>query len=312
MKEINLVEDVISNIEKVLIGRNKEIINIVKGILAGGHILIEDVPGVGKTTLIKALAKTLDLSYNRVQFTPDLLPTDIIGVSIFNQKTFNFEFKKGPVFTNILLADEINRSSPKTQAALLQAMEEKQISEGNTTYKLNEPFIVLATQNPIEYEGTFPLPEAQLDRFMIKTSIGYPSLEDEIKVLKTYKRDNPMEEITPLFNSDDILSAQKKVKDVKVHEELLGYIAKIINETRESHYISLGGSVRASMALMRISQSTALIKERDFVIPEDIKENVGLVLSHRIVLSSIAIKERLTKEQVLNLVIKNVPVPRVI
>lgn len=309
---MNLVEDVISNVQSVLIGRRNEVINIVKGILAGGHILIEDVPGVGKTTLIKALAKTFDLSYNRVQFTPDLLPTDITGVSIFNQKTFNFEFKKGPIFTNILLADEINRSSPKTQAALLQAMEEKQISEGNTTYKLKEPFIVLATQNPIEYEGTFPLPEAQLDRFMIKTSIGYPSLEDEINILKAYKLDNPMEELKALFTDEDIISTQRKVKEVKVHEELLSYIAKIIHETRECKYISLGGSVRASMALMRISQATALIKGRDFVIPEDIKENIKLVLSHRIVLSSIAVKERITKEQTLESIIKNLPSPRLV
>ena len=211
-KEVELVDKIAYNIEKVILGKRLEIYNILKGILANGHILIEDVPGVGKTTLIKALAKSLNLSYSRIQFTPDLLPSDIIGVSIYSQKTMEFEFKKGPIFSNIILADEINRTSPKTQSALLEVMEEKQISEGGITYKLKEPFLVLATENPIEYEGTFSLPEAQLDRFMIKVNIGYPHSEAEVDILDLYRQSNPIEELEPVATDEDILYLQKKVK----------------------------------------------------------------------------------------------------
>lgn len=307
-----VIEDILLNIEQVLIGRRKEVINILKGILAGGHVLIEDVPGVGKTTLIKVLSKTLNLSYNRIQFTPDLLPTDIIGVSIFNQKKFEFEFKKGPVFCNILLADEINRASPKTQSALLQAMEEKYISEGNVTYRLDDPFIVLATQNPIEYEGTFSLPEAQLDRFMIKTSIGYPSFDDEMKILKVYKNNNPMKNIKHLINKEVILSLRNKVREIKIHEDLFNYIVTLVRETRNNEYISLGGSIRASMNLLRVSQATAFINGRDYVIPDDIRENLKIVLCHRIVLSPLARREMLSEAEVIEYILNKVPVSRVI
>ncbi len=222
-REVELIEGIVNNIEKVIIGKKNEIYNIMKGILADGHILIEDVPGVGKTTLVKALTKTLNLTYSRIQFTPDLLPSDIIGVSIYNPKNYEFEFKKGPVFANIILGDEINRTSPKTQSALLEVMEEKQVSEGTTTYILEKPFIVMATQNPIEYEGTFPLPEAQLDRFMIKVKMGYPNELDEASILSIYRKENPLETLESIITREEILMLQDRVKDVYINEELNEY-----------------------------------------------------------------------------------------
>ncbi|GCD09868.1 AAA family ATPase [Clostridium tagluense] len=309
--EVELVHKIADNIEKVILGKRLEVYNILKGILANGHILIEDIPGVGKTTLIKALAKSLSLSYSRIQFTPDLLPSDIIGVSIYNQKTMEFEYKKGPIFSNIVLADEINRTSPKTQSALLEAMEEKQISEGGITYKLKEPFLVLATENPIEYEGTFSLPEAQLDRFMIKVSIGYPNSDAEVDILELYRQNNPIEELEAVATEDDIIYLQKKVREIHVEKELNEYIVKIVNATRDNSFILLGGSIRASLALQRLAQATALINGRDYIIPEDIRGNVMIVLSHRITLTSSARANNYSTQQVISDILKTIQVPKV-
>lgn len=310
-KEVELIEKIACNMEKVILGKRVEIYNILKGILANGHILIEDVPGVGKTTLIKALAKSLSLSYSRIQFTPDLLPSDILGVSIYSQKTKEFQFNKGPIFSNIILADEINRTSPKTQSALLEAMEEKQISEAGITYKLKEPFLVLATENPIEYEGTFSLPEAQLDRFMIKVNIGYPHQEAEVHILDLYRQSNPIEEIKPVATDEDIVYLQKKVRDIHVEKELNEYIVRIVSATRHNSFILLGGSIRASLALQRVAQATAMIKGRDYVIPEDIKTNVTIVLSHRITLTSSARANNYTTQQVISDILRTIQVPKV-
>jgi len=309
MKEQQLIETIVGNIEKVIIGKQKEVYNLMKGIIANGHILIEDVPGVGKTTIVKALAKSINLTYSRIQFTPDLLPSDITGISIYNQKTMEFEFRKGPVFANIVLADEINRTSPKTQSALLEVMEEIQVSEGNHTYKLQEPFFVLATENPIEHEGTFVLPEAQLDRFMIKINIGYPEPEDECKILEKYRNDDPMQNLESVASVEDILAIQKKVREVHVSKEINEYIVRIVNETRNCKSIILGASPRAALALLRIAQASALIQGRDYVIPEDIKENATLVLSHRVTLSSLARANSYNNDTVIHDVLKNIAVP---
>lgn len=310
-KEVELINKIIHNVEKVIIGKRYEVTNLLKGILANGHILIEDVPGVGKTTLIKALSKSLNLSYSRIQFTPDLLPSDITGVSIYNQKTMEFEFKKGPIFSNIILADEINRTSPKTQSSLLEVMEEKQISEGVNTYRLEEPFLVLATQNPIEYEGTFPLPEAQLDRFMIKINIGYPEIQDEVSILEIYRQNNPIDELEAVATGEDIIELQKKVRQVRVNRELNEYIVKLIDTTRYNSYVVLGGSIRASLALQRISQATALINGRDYVIPEDIKENAISVLTHRISVTSSARANNYDSEKIICDILNTIQVPKV-
>ncbi|WP_040210329.1 AAA family ATPase [Clostridium polynesiense] len=311
-KEKQILKNIINNISKVIIGKEDVITDIMKGIIAGGHILLEDVPGVGKTTLVKALAKSLSLSYSRIQFTPDLLPSDITGISIYNQKEMEFQFKKGPIFSNIVLADEINRTSPKTQSALLEVMEEKQVSEGNYTYTLEKPFVVLATQNPIDYEGTFILPEAQLDRFIMKVKIGYPQREEEINILDVYREMEPLQNIDSVASGDDIINLQKKVKEVKANSAVNEYIVDIANMTRNSSYISLGVSPRAALTLLRISQANALIKGRNYVIPEDVKENISLVLSHRIILSSLGKANGYTEEGILQDLIKRVSVPKVV
>jgi len=298
------------NVEKVIIGKNGVVKNILKGILAGGHILIEDIPGIGKTTLVKALAKSLNLSYSRIQFTPDLLPSDILGVSIYNQKEMNFEFRKGPVFANIVLADEINRTSPKTQAALLEVMEEAQVSEGNQQYVLEKPFFVMATQNPIEYEGTFNLPEAQLDRFMIRIKVGYPSAKDEVNILRNMREEIPIEKIGPVATKEEVMMLQRKTKEVKVSEEIFKYIVDIVKETRESKLFTLGASPRASIALMRISQAQALLQGRNYVIPEDVKDNAGMVLAHRLILSSYARGQGSNAYEALQVMVSSIEPPR--
>lgn len=311
MENEKLINAIVSNIEKVIIGKSQEILNIMKGVIAGGHILIEDVPGVGKTTMVKALSKSLSLDYRRIQFTPDLLPSDITGVSIYNPKTMNFEFKKGPVFANIILADEINRTSPKTQSALLEVMEEKQISEGVKTYKLKEPFLVMATQNPIEYEGTFSLPEAELDRFMIKVKIGYPSEEYEANILELYKNNEPINNLKSVATVEQILSIQKQVREIYVSKVINKYIVAISNATRNSKMLLLGVSIRGSLSLLRIAQANAMIKGRDYVIPEDVKENAVAVLSHRVAPSSVARANNYKNEEIIRDIVGSVAVPKV-
>lgn len=311
MEEEILIKNIVNNIEKVIIGKRKEIMNILKGIIADGHILIEDVPGVGKTTLVKALAKSLNLSYSRIQFTPDLLPSDITGISVYNQRTMEFEFRKGPIFANIVLADEINRTSPKTQSALLEVMEEKQVSEGNNTFKLKRPFFVLATQNPIEYEGTFVLPEAQLDRFIIKVRIGYPERKDEAKILNIYRNNMPLEDLMSIADAEQILNLQKKSREVLVSDAINEYIAALTDATRNNKYLVLGASTRAALALLRVAQASAIIDGRDYVIPEDIKENALLVLGHRVTVSALARANNYDSESVIMDILKTVPAPRV-
>ena len=312
MSSEELINKLILNIEQVIIGKRFETSNILKGIIAGGHVLIEDVPGVGKTTVVKAIAKCFNLSFSRIQFTPDLLPSDITGVSIFNQKNFSFEFKKGPIFSNIVLADEINRTSPKTQSALLQAMEEKEISEGNINYPIEEPFMVLATLNPVEYEGTYILPEAFLDRFIIKVSIGYLNNSDEKKFLVTYRDKNPIREIQPVASKEDLFKLRKEASEIFIKDEIYEYIIKICSATRENKMVRLGASTRGAMALMRISQVNALFKSRDYVIPEDVKEAAPYVLSHRIILSREAKGEKIQNKGLINDILKTIIVPKVI
>ncbi|MBE6059919.1 MAG: MoxR family ATPase [Clostridium sulfidigenes] len=308
---VELIENIVTNIEKVIVGKQKEIYDIMKGMISGGHILIEDVPGVGKTTLIKAIKESLNLTYSRIQFTPDLLPSDITGISIYNAGTGKFTFNKGPIFSNIVLADEINRTSPKTQSALLEVMEEMQVSEGGITYEVEKPFFIMATENPIEYEGTFSLPEAQLDRFMIKVHLGYPSKMDEAYILNLYRQENPLDKLMPVASKEDIINIQKQVKEIKVNDEINKYIVNIIDATRNHKEIVLGGSTRASLALLRVAQATALIKNRNYVIPEDVKENVKLVLSHRIILTNGSIARGIKAENVLEEILNVVIAPKV-
>lgn len=304
------IEGIVGNVSKVIYGKDDVVLDILKGLLTGGHILIEDIPGVGKTTMVKALAKTLGLSFSRIQFTPDLLPSDITGVSVYNPKDMIFEFRRGPVFANIVLADEINRTSPKTQAALLEVMEENQVSEGNTTYSLEEPFIVLATQNPIEYEGTFNLPEAQLDRFSMKTDIGYPRKSDEIKVLRNYREINPLFELETIVTKEDIKKAMDDVKHITVSEAIMDYIVRIAYETRNSIDLDNGASPRASLSLMRTAQAQAYIEGRDYVIPDDVKKNAVSVLSHRVHLSLAAKNKLMSSKEIIKEILNTCESPR--
>ena len=305
------LENVIENVSKVVIGKELAVLDILKAILAGGHVLIEDVPGVGKTILVKALSKSLNLDFNRIQFTPDILPSDILGVSIYNPKTYEFDFKKGPIFANMILADEINRTSPKTQSALIEVMEEGQVTDGNNTYQLDSPFIVMATENPLEYSGTFPLPEAVLDRFIIKLSLGYPTKDEEIKMLSTHKSKNPLENIFPVMTLDELKQHQKEVTNVNVSSGIYEFIVNIVNKTRNCTELFLGASPRTSIALLKISQATAYIHERSYVIPDDVKENVKKVLSHRIVLSKEEKFNGTDSSVIIDNIMKEISVPNI-
>jgi len=300
---------VMDNLKKVIIGKPNVVELVTISLLAQGHILIDDVPGVGKTMLAKALAKSLGCKFRRIQFTPDMLPSDITGVSIYDQSTRKFEFRQGPIFTNVLLADEINRATPKTQSALLEAMEERQITADGITYELAEPFIVLATQNPIEYEGTFPLPEAQLDRFFMKIQIGYPSLADEMKIVNEQKITHPIEGIIPVVSSEEILTNQKTIKNVFISDQINKYIVQIIRSTRENKDIYLGCSPRGSLSLSRAGQIFAAISGRDYVIPDDIKYLVVPILSHRLILQPTARLKNLTSETILSDILNDTEVP---
>ena len=300
--------EIIDNIKKVIKGKDDVIEKVLIATLSKGHILIEDVPGVGKTTLANALAQSMDLSYKRVQFTPDLMPSDIIGINIYDKNTGDFSFKKGPIFNHIFLADEINRTSPKTQSSLLQAMEEGEVSTDNKDYILEEPFMVLATQNPLEYQGTFPLPEAQLDRFLMKISIGYPEEDFEMEILNNYENINP-KNLNAVANKEDILGMQKKVESLVAHRDIIKYIVEISNATRNSKNIQLGISPRASIDLLKAAKSKAFLENRDYVIPDDVKEMVIPVFNHRIILSPEARIERKTPEAILKGLLKTIFVP---
>jgi MoxR-like ATPase len=304
-----IIEQIIRNVEKVIIGKRDSIEKAVIAFLCGGHILLEDVPGVGKTMLVKALAKTIGCSFKRIQFTPDLLPSDITGVSVYNQKTGDFEFRPGPVMANIVLADEINRTSPKTQAALLEAMEERHVTVDGVSYPLPEPFHILATQNPLEYEGTFALPEAQMDRFLLKIQLGYPSKEHEALMLEKLQDKHPIDHLRPMMLKEELIQLQKHVRTVYTDESIRQYIVALSEATRMHGDVYLGASPRASMALLRASQAKAFMEGRNYVIPDDVKAMLSCVFSHRLILKSDPRLTGKTSQAVLEAVLKQTPVP---
>src|SRR5215216_4240860 len=301
------VAPLIENVERVIVGKRLAIEFIMVALLCEGHVLLEDVPGSGKTMLARSIAASLGISFKRIQCTPDLLPNDITGVSVFNQKSGEFEFKPGPIFVNILLADEINRATPRTQAALLEAMQEQQVTVDGVTHDLPRPFLVLATQNPIEYEGTFPLPEAQLDRFLMRLSMGYPSRIDERQILTNLWREHPITKIGKVVDGHDMLALQKKIWDVHVDESLQDYIVSLAESTRNHPDLSLGVSPRGSLALLKASQALAAIRGRDYVLPEDIKTLVPLTLAHRLILKPEAELRGRTVHTILDDVVENTP-----
>lgn len=302
-------QKIANNLEKVIVGKAETVRLTVIGLLCQGHLLIEDVPGVGKTMLAKALAKSLGCSFKRIQFTPDMLPSDVTGVSIYNQNTREFEFRAGPVKAHIVLADEINRATPKTQSALLEAMEEKQVTVDGVTYPLPVPFMILATQNPIEYEGTFPLPEAQLDRFLMRIELGYTSLMNEIKILELQQLQHPIETIEPVTTVEEIKMMQELIKQVYVAPAVERYIVEVVRSTREHPEIFLGASPRGSLGLFRAGQARAAIDGRDFVLPDDIKALARNVLAHRVVVNPSARLHELSAARIIDEILAKVPIP---
>lgn len=302
-------EKMVANIEKVIIGKRMTIELAIAGLLCQGHLLIEDVPGVGKTMLARTLARSLGCSFSRIQFTPDMLPSDVTGVSIFNQVTREFEFRPGPVMSQVVLADEINRATPKTQASLLEAMEERQVTVDGITHILPKPFLVLATQNPIEYEGTFPLPEAQVDRFMLRLRLGYPSSVDEIRILERQQFRHPIEELQQVVSVDELLDVQHSIRDVHVSAPLKRYIIDLIAQTRSHPEVYLGASPRGSLALFRTAQARASMLGRDYVLPDDIKLLAIPTLAHRVILGPGARLRDLSAQQIVEEILASIPVP---
>jgi MoxR-like ATPase len=305
----SFAEQIIGNIEKVIVGKRETVELAVVGLLCQGHLLIEDVPGVGKTMLARSLARSLGCKFSRIQFTPDMLPSDVTGVSIFNQVSREFEFRPGPIMAQIVLADEINRATPKTQAALLEAMEERQVTVDGVTRPLPRPFLVLATQNPIEYEGTFPLPEAQVDRFLMRIRLGYPTTIDEVRVLERQQYRHPFEDLEQIAPVEQLVQAQEAVKDIFVSPALKRYIVELNHQTREHAEVYLGSSPRGSLALYRTSQARAAMAGRDYVLPDDIKYLAVPTLAHRVILGPGARLRDLTAEQVVEEILRSVPVP---
>ena len=299
----------IDNIEKVLIGKRSVIEMMVAAVLANGHVLLEDVPGVGKTMLVRALAKSVGGEFKRIQFTPDLLPTDVTGVAIFNQKSLEFEFRQGPLFANVILADEINRTSPKTQSSLLEAMEERSVTVDGVTYRLPEPFFVMATQNPLEYEGTFPLPEAQLDRFLMQLRLGYPSVDEEMRMLSRFSDSNPLDQLEPVMTAGELAQLQQQASAVKISEGVKEYIVRLCHRTRDHHHVYLGVSPRGSLALYRASQALAFVRGREYVIPDDVKELVPLIFAHRMMVKPESRLEGSTVERILTAILSETRVP---
>ena len=304
-----LGEKLNDNLGKVIIGKDDPITLTIIAILCQGHILIEDVPGVGKTMLARSLAKSLGCSFKRIQFTPDMLPSDVTGVSIYNQNTREFEFRPGPLMAQIVLGDEINRATPKTQSALLEAMEERQMTVDGTTYLLPQPFMVMATQNPIEYEGTFPLPEAQLDRFLMRIDLGYTSLSNEIKILEQQKMNHPINALESVVSLEEILIGQEMIKQVHVSQPVERYIVELVRETREHPDVYLGASPRGSLGLFRASQARAALLGRDYVLPDDIKILASNILSHRIVVSPSARLTDVSASRIVKEIIDSLAIP---
>lgn len=296
-------------VQRVIVGK-ADVINLaIVALLCRGHILVEDVPGIGKTTMAKAIAQSLGCTFKRIQFTPDLMPTDVVGVNFFNQKSGDFEFREGPIFSQVLLADEINRATPRTQSALLEAMQERQATVDGETRPLPNPFLVMATQNPIEMEGTFPLPEAQLDRFMVRIQLGYPSPEEESDILLRFERDSVVEAVEPVTDSDELGRMQEQVSEIRVDDTVRQYIVAIAQASRDNQGLMLGASPRASLALYKTSQAAAAIEGRDFVTPDDVKSMVPHVLPHRLVLTSNSRLRGRNTDNVVREIMASVPVP---
>jgi MoxR-like ATPase len=300
---------IIANVERVIVGKRRQIILSLVAWFCEGHILLEDVPGVAKTMLARALARSVGCSFKRIQCTPDLLPTDITGTSIFNQKVSEFEFRPGPVFAQLVLADEINRATPRTQSALLEAMAEQRVTVDGVTHELRPPFLVLATQNPVDHEGTFPLPEAQLDRFLMRFSLGYPSMDEELRMLELLQREHPIHQLEPVVSAAELIECQQAVREVYVDPKVRQYLLQIVHDTREQADLALGASPRASIALFRTAQARAAIRGRSFVQPDDVKRVAGPVLTHRLILRPESRLRKLTAEHVLNELVAEIAVP---
>jgi MoxR-like ATPase len=298
-----------TNVGKIIVGKDAMVELLLVALLSDGHVLIDDVPGTGKTTLAKALARSLDLSFARIQFTPDLLPSDVTGISFYNQKAQEFEFRPGPLLSHLVLADEINRATPRTQSALLEAMQERQVTVDRETHRLARPFLVLATQNPIELEGTFPLPEAQLDRFMMQIRLGYPNEQEENDILRRYEHEDPMDELLPVMSGEQLIELQAQVRTIRVEDSVREYLVRVTRATREHPSVELGVSPRGTMALYRTCQALAALRGRGFVVPDDIKEMAPYVLTHRIHISPQTRLRGRMPQEIIQQIVSEVPVP---
>lgn len=310
MTDVNgAAKRIIANVEQAIVGKRQSLVLALCSWLCEGHILLEDVPGVAKTMLARALARSIGCSFKRIQCTPDLLPGDVTGASIFNPKTTEFEFRPGPLFAQVVLADEINRATPRTQAALLEAMAESRVTVDGTTHRLGPPFLVIATQNPVDHEGTFPLPEAQLDRFLMRFSLGYPSLEEELKMLEMLQHQHPIDSLQPVVTAEELVACQQAVRSIYVDDKVRRYLMQIVHDTRTHEDIALGGSPRASIALFRCSQAMAALRGRNYVLPDDVKRVAAPVLTHRVIVKAESRLRKITAAKLVEEIIAEIAVP---